>query len=1043
MEKVLHFKSRKSVQDLRDYNGPSYTLRDVAEKFEDCQSMWASYEIEPAKDLFIEKCAFLRKWVPEINYRSPLIDKPRTPGPLRVGIMSLNLSKLSSVQFTTGTMAKTMKNVKVITYENGFKYPNFQKLTMNYYQDRKMIEDSEFDVLMYADVHLHKYTDMLAMGRLARVQITTWGHSDTSGMDSIDHYITSSMFEHTDCQKYYSENVLLDKSLTVYYPNLINDRELCKTVDYKYMLLASSPYKVNDDNMKAVKEIQDRTGVVLLIVDYEVDSHTVDILDRVGIKYTVTKRVPVREFMGLLKHAEIVLDTHPFGNCNIAFQTFMAGGCTVTYPSDRLYGRFVQGLYKKMGITNPGVISHSWDDYVEKNVQMIADSVDIRKQVLSNVHKIIEDTESVTNIVNIFNTISSGVPQILHFVYGLKQVEELCFVHFMAVWSAMFHNKISTVYFWYHHEPVGKWWDTLKPHLTLRKVELDSRFKHYAHHADFVRLQALYEHGGMYLDMDTVTCKPLDVSPGGVTIGSQTKPHGLCNAIMASVPRSQFLRKWMDNCKDNYGPPGTPGWDYNSVKLPLEMYKRGEVNVTIRPDWHKVHWSEAERHMFDDENVVPTQPVYHLCESMYYDRLTSITPDTMSGLYKKIVRQFCTIPPMCHDFSPGCALQKGVKSWSDSDIRSLIGMKFPTYRDTTMLTQREVAKHMILYSMGGSEYPPPSEIPDTFSIIPNPLSSRKGDPSLLNRLELATNHYITDAGYYVDMFRMVWTEDGTNVGYVSRDTVYDTDGNTKPHGDICDRVIRCIPKKSTFYEKPLEPIPADADKPTGTETLTWIVALHNRENLIRETVNSIITQTVPCKCIICDDGSSDKSLEVVRELTRGREDMFTIVVNEENIGYPLTCRKLNDLAQTDIVAIVDSDDVLCQEATNVLLSVYRNRKCVMAVSGRYNWDGGHRRSESRAFVSTGCELINDQYEHVRSWRKACLPDSAFRGDIRYAEDRDLFYRMEELGTIVQVHEPLVFFRHHGNSIMSHKLELARRDHCKAKLCAMSRRGFCQ
>ena len=344
--------------------------------------------------------------------------------------------------------------------------------------------------------------------------------------------------------------------------------------------------------------------------------------------------------------------------------------------------------------------------------------------------------------------------------------------------------------------------------------------------------------------------------------------------------------------------------------------------------------------------------------------------------------------------------------------------------------------------MGGSEYPPPAEISDAFSVTPNPLSSAKGDPELLNLLELATTHLVTDAGYYIDRFQMAWTEDGTNVGYVSRGTIYGADGTTIPSGNVHDRVIRCLPKKYEYREKPLRHIPRDSDKPSGTETLTWIVALHNREDLITETVNSIIAQTGPYKCIICDDGSTDKSVDVVKELIKGCEDRFTLVRNDENVGYPLTCRKLNDLVQTDIVAIVDSDDVLCQEATNTLLNVYRTRQCVMAVSRRYDWGGGATAHESRAFVSTGCELINDQYEHVRSWRKACLPDSTFQGDIQYAEDRDLFYRMEELGTIIQIHKPLVFFRHHGNSIMADKLPLARRDHCKAKLCAMSRRGFC-
>ena len=74
------------------------------------------------------------------------------------------------------------------------------------------------------------------------------------------------------------------------------------------------------------------------------------------------------------------------------------------------------------------------------------------------------------------------------------------------------------------------------------------------------------------------------------------------------------------------------------------------------------------------------------------------------------------------------------------------------------------------------------------------------------------------------------------------------------------------------------------------------------------------------------------------------------------MGYPYSCRRLNDLAQTDIVAIVDSDDVLHPEATAELLDVFRKQKCVMAVT-KFN---------GRTGFKDGCELINDQYEHIRA-----------------------------------------------------------------------------
>ncbi len=1040
MEKVLNFKTKKTIEDLRKYEGPTYTIGELLQKIGECDSLWASYETEPAKDLFVEKCKFLRKWVPELNMRAPFLDKPRTPGPLRIGIISINLTKLSSVAFTSGTMLQFMDNVKVITCSNEmFNYKNFMKLKFNLHDDIKAIIEQEFDVLLYADIHLHKYTDMLAMMRLARVQATTWGHSDTSGMDSIDHYITSNLFEVADHQKYYSENVIAGNSLTVFYPNMKPDMSVREPHGFeKYAVLACSPYKVNRKNLEMILEIQKRTDIDILVIDYKLpNDDTQDILNDVGIRYKTTERVSVKDFMGILSKSVVVFDTHPFGNCNIAFQSFMGGACMVTYPSDRLYGRFVAGLYNRMGDDKlRSLIVRSWDAYVEKNVEVINDNSEYKQKITENVHKITQESESITEMDGILTSITS-LPQILHFVYGLKCVEEMSFVHFMAIWSAMYHNKIEKVMFWYHYEPTGMWWERIKPYLTLRQVELDDRFDHYAHHADYIRLCALYDHGGIYLDMDTVSVRALDVVPGGVTIGSQNRPNGLCNAIIASVPRAQFIRDWLDNWDfEKVGPVGSQYWDYPSVKLPMMLYKQNHVNVTVRINWHTVHWSDAERIFLDDESVVPTAPVYHLCESMYYNRLNSVTPDTLSGMYKRMVWQFCTVPPLKFSFGKDVNV-KGVKSFSDEELRKYVNAKYPQFAKVDDRTAIEIAKHVMVYTIGGSEYG--SEHSTPFVVDTCPLASSKGNPAVLKLMKQKLEHYVTEDYQYIDTFKLVWHGNGSFLGYLSGDTIYNSDGTTMSISRVTSQVYKYIPKKYPCDEKPLTP--CDTITPTGKETLTWIVAVHNRADLVKDTIRSIMDQTVDCKCIICDDGSTDTSFEVVKELIKDHGGKFTLIKNETNLGYPKTCRKMNDMVTTDVVAIVDSDDVLCTNATERILQEFRTRSCVMAVTRRYNWSGPNgMKRESRSFVA-GSELINDQYEHIRSWRKECLPESAFSTDIQYAEDRDLFYRMEEVGPISKIDEPLMYFRHHGNSIMSDKLPLARRDHAKAKLYALTRRGI--
>ena len=57
----------------------------------------------------------------------------------------------------------------------------------------------------------------LACCRLAPVQMTTWGHSETSGISTIDYYVSSEYFETSNAQNYYSEKLLTLPSLSTYY----------------------------------------------------------------------------------------------------------------------------------------------------------------------------------------------------------------------------------------------------------------------------------------------------------------------------------------------------------------------------------------------------------------------------------------------------------------------------------------------------------------------------------------------------------------------------------------------------------------------------------------------------------------------------------------------------------------------------------------------------------------------------------------------------------------------------------------------------------
>ncbi len=60
------------------------------------------------------------------------------------------------------------------------------------------------------------FTYTLALSRLAPVQCVTWGHPSTTGLETIDYYLSSELFETEDADQYYTEKLVRLKTIPAY-----------------------------------------------------------------------------------------------------------------------------------------------------------------------------------------------------------------------------------------------------------------------------------------------------------------------------------------------------------------------------------------------------------------------------------------------------------------------------------------------------------------------------------------------------------------------------------------------------------------------------------------------------------------------------------------------------------------------------------------------------------------------------------------------------------------------------------------------------------
>jgi hypothetical protein len=277
------------------------------------------------------------------------------------------------------------------------------------------------------------------------------------------------------------------------------------------------------------------------------------------------------------------------------------------------------------------------------------------------------------------------IPNIFHFVFfSEREFSERPFSlsHFLAIKSAKDVNEPVEIYFHYQYEPTGEWWEKIKPLLTLRQLKAPESFmgkplNHVAHKADVVRLQALYEFGGIYLDLDTICVKSLAaLFSNHFVMGQELNlPYvpknnrqkiklairkklglandllfpepGLCNAVLLAEKKSKFIRIWMEAYTSFRSQGRDKYWNEHSGKIPLKLALQYPDFVTFLSPYafhYPLYNKSGMESMFEKVTDFPESYLHHLWESFSWDpylsKLTAKYIFETDTTYNLIARRF-------------------------------------------------------------------------------------------------------------------------------------------------------------------------------------------------------------------------------------------------------------------------------------------------------------------------------------------------------------------------------------------------------------------
>lgn len=254
------------------------------------------------------------------------------------------------------------------------------------------------------------------------------------------------------------------------------------------------------------------------------------------------------------------------------------------------------------------------------------------------------------------------IPKKIHFIYGLKPDFggiPFNFCHWVAVKSAAKLNPDYEIHFWYEFEPDTKYFNDLKNQMILHKITAPKEIfgnpiPHFAHRADVLRLQILLEHGGVYLDMDTITVKPYDFFLDKKVVMSVVKNsgnvYGLCNAVMMGEQNAVFFSEWLKAFKGFRSQGYDQFYDEFACNYPYVLATQIPNEITVYdetlffvPDMT----NDGLYKLFNDPNSCnPNAFCHHLWEKNSQELLKNMNEsnyDHLKGLYSRHLKEILAL----------------------------------------------------------------------------------------------------------------------------------------------------------------------------------------------------------------------------------------------------------------------------------------------------------------------------------------------------------------------------------------------------------------
>jgi predicted O-linked N-acetylglucosamine transferase (SPINDLY family) len=248
---------------------------------------------------------------------------------------------------------------------------------------------AQIDVLIYPEIGMDPISARLANLRLAPVQVGSWGHPETTGLPTIDYYLSADLLEPSNSDKYYTEQLIKLPNLGSYYkpstviPTYTDHEKFSIKADHPVLICPGTPFKYQPRHDYIFVEIAKQLGACQFVFFTYVNKQLTYLLkERLASHFfesglnsndycVFIPWQPKSAFYGLMNRADIYLDTIGFSGFNTALQAIECGLPIVTREGRFMRGRLASGILKRIGLKE--LIAKDNDDFINLAVKIATD----------------------------------------------------------------------------------------------------------------------------------------------------------------------------------------------------------------------------------------------------------------------------------------------------------------------------------------------------------------------------------------------------------------------------------------------------------------------------------------------------------------------------------------------------------------------------------------------------------------------------------------------------------------------------------------------